>query len=134
MKLLKSIKVKKKLNLIELLEYVWENGEGVDKIYHVENSCKGVYITPKGSLDFQSSSILSKTDKFLVEVEEEINDKTRFDQALVITSFGDVKSFEDTDLSSIKKFFLLFLEDEIDKVIALVNGELELVWDEDLCG
>lgn len=133
MKLLKTIKTKKKLNLVELLEYIWGEGEGADEYYYIEDSCKSVYISPGGSLDFQSANIVSKTDKFLVEVEEEINDKTRFDQVLIVYNSGSVKCFENTDLSLIKLSMSHF-GDEVGKVIALVNGELELIWDKNLCG
>ena len=89
-----KIKVEKKMNLVELLQWAFDNANLVKGKFIPPNKGEGewgIYFTEKGSVVFRDK-IHTLDDTFTVEVQEEITEKTVIPQLLEIQrdSEGDI--------------------------------------------
>lgn len=120
--MIKTIKTTKKLNLPELIHYVWEhkvfpsvwrNEESPGDGWTVQFYEDGMFRSYKGFHDY---------DTFTVEVEEEITEETEFfvligiyDEYRIFTAYSSrIKDVKDS---------------RTEKIYALIDGELQLVWE-----
>jgi len=114
--MLKTIKVKKKLNLSELIEYISESRKkDTEFVSNYENLVNVDYI---GQITTVGKFY---NDFFIVEVEEEITRSTIFD-CLVRVEKDRVVERRHCSISGIKN------ENTI-RIYALLDEELQLIWE-----
>ncbi|HBC4691263.1 TPA: hypothetical protein KES59_002071 [Staphylococcus aureus] len=78
-----KIKIKKEMNLPEFIQWAWKNPElTTGKRFYTENKDNEnfVYFSWEDGRKFVTSYFVSADDTFVVEVEEEINEETKFDR------------------------------------------------------
>ena len=123
--MIKTIKVKKKMRLDDLIKYVRENGVnsqafvsdcGRASVYFdsEQNFSLGEYTF--GELDIERT--------FTVEVEEEITDYTVFKSALAVHHGEELELYENLSIKGFKYRWPNSLQ-----MHAVINGKLELVWE-----
>ena len=72
-----KIKQKKQLNLPQLIEWIWDNRIKNERfILSDSNPPEYLWVNENSEIEFDEDMILSKTDTFTVEVEEEITEDT----------------------------------------------------------
>ena len=122
--MLKTIKVKKKLRLDELIKYVWDNQlypetfkSNFNDFVHFDKSGKYQLIEQRG---------INQATKFTVEVEEEIDYGTVFEEVYRVTKEGYVTSDKNKSIDS-----CLDWKDYQVQIFAMLDGKLQLIWEED---
>ena len=118
--MIKTIKVKKKMRLDELIKYAWDNQ--LNKIFVSDKGLKNIGITID-SIDLRclDNGIVSRNDTFTVEVEEEITEDTVF-RWIVEVNEERLWTQMDGSINDVK--------DNMSKSIyALIDGKLELIWE-----
>ena len=138
--MIKTIKVKKKLRLDELIKYVRENqiGGGNYKEYFSDcrvyllriNGYKLDYFLKDKTIGLQSGKYpnMPLDTTFTVEVEEEITKDTVFEAFVVITDKGVIKSINNYHNMRAVRGLLENYEVE-QKIYALIDNNLELIWE-----
>lgn len=120
--MIKTIKVKKQLRLDELIKYVWDNHlypetfkSNFNDFAHFDKTGKYQLIDQRG---------INQATKFTVEVEEPITEDTVFKCLLEIID-GELVYIRN------KKTIKESVKDDTDRFYALIDGELQLVWERD---
>ena len=116
--MIKTVKVKKQLNLHELIKYVWDN-EYKNREYYSKDGIL-VYFMNRG--DLSTGFFVSKDEVFTVEVEEPVTDSTIFDTLVDVNNNDEVHIARNGSIS-------LYDEEQTKEIHALVNGKLQLVWE-----
>lgn len=123
-----KIKVKKEMNLLELIEYIKKN-EIADKVFF-DKKGKGKVVVGDDRHLYMTD--LNLTDTFTIEVEEEITEETVIPLLLEVYECGGELVFLPNEEKSIKKLLEQSdLEENITtKTLYIINddGTLTLVW------
>ncbi|HCT0479137.1 hypothetical protein ACEUV0_04735 [Staphylococcus pseudintermedius] len=123
-----KIKVKKEMNLLELIEYIKKN-EIADKVFF-DNKGKGKVVVGDDRHLYMTD--LNLTDIFTVEVEEEITERTVIPLLLEVYEVEGELVFLPNEEKSIKKLLEQSdLEENITtKTLYIINddGTLTLIW------
>lgn len=129
--MIKTIKVKKKLRLDELIKYVWDNG--LNSFQFTSDNNVDVYFSSNehfliaGDSNVNGRSVEIE-DRFTVEVEEEITEDTEFEALVFILVSGRIEVIN--NYHNIRSARSLLENYETEKQIyALINGKLELIWE-----
>lgn len=123
--MLKTIKTTKQMNLQELIKHVWENGI-TDVTYTTQDG--GARITFDADGDVETEFCIEKCDYFDVEIEEPITDVTLLEKAVYVHKNETlVKDFN----TSIDEILIGKHEGSVSEIYALINGKLELIWEND---
>ena len=122
--MLKTIKTTKQMRLDELIKYVWDNHlypetfkSNFNDFAHFDKAGKYQLINQRG---------LNQTTKFAVEVEEEIDCDTVFEEVYRVTKEGYVTSDKNKSIDS-----CLDWKDYQVQIFAMLDGRLQLIWEED---
>ena len=122
--MLKTVKVKKNLRLDELIKYVWDNQlypetfkSNFNDFAHFDKTGKYKLIDQRG---------INQATKFAVEVEEEIDYGTVFEEVYRVTKEGYVTSDKNKSIDS-----CLDWKDYQVQIFAMLDGKLQLIWEED---
>ena len=120
--MIKTVKVKKKLRLDELIKYVWDNHlypetfkSNFNDLAHFDKVGKYQLIEQRG---------INKATKFTVEVEEEIDYDTVFEEVYRVTKEGKVTSDKNKSIGE-----CLDWKDYQVQIFAMLDGKLELIWE-----
>lgn len=127
-----KIKVKKKMNLPQLIEWAWKDPKEVEsKIFESDNID---YFSNTAHVQFSNdgfgvrmSSSVSIDDTFTVEVEEEITEDTVIDEMLLIYDNGVTHIAENKNLSFISKGNLksaYYMNDDLRLILIWRDGRL----------
>lgn len=123
-----KIKVKKEMNLLELIEYIKKN-EIADKVFF-DNKGKGKVVVGDDRHLYMTD--LNLTDTFTVEAEEEITERTVIPLLLEVYEFEGELVFLPQKRSTIKSLLgQSDLEENITtKTLYIINddGTLTLIW------
>lgn len=120
--MIKTVKVKKQLNLHELIKYVWDN-EYKNREYYSKD---GILVDFMNRGDLSTDFFVSKDEVFTVEVEEPITEDTVFEDITVvckINSRDETGHFYNSTLKDIKK-----AKNLLSAYIPL-GGKLQLIWE-----
>lgn len=125
-----KVKVEKKMNLLELIDWAWKNGVK-EKAFYSNIDGGSVYFDMVQTVSVEHSIV--KTETFTVEIEEEVTEDTKLPKCLEI-SF-DRKSGRDIAVAyedcSVKQLTDRNPEHLLDiRTIYLVNddGTVKLIW------
>lgn len=117
--MIKTIKVKKKMRLDELIKYVWDNRlypetfkSNFNDFAHFDKTGKYQLVEEKG---------INQATNFTVEVEEEITKDTKFTW-LVEASDRRVWAQSNASIGDV-------VDEETNEIRALINGKLQLIWE-----
>ena len=120
--MLKTVKVKKQMRLDELIKYVWDNQlypetfkSNFNDFAHFDKTGKYQLIEQRG---------INKATKFTVEVEEEIDYDTVFEEVYRVTKEGEVTSDKNKSIDS-----CLDWKDYQVQIFAMLDGRLQLIWE-----
>lgn len=112
-----KVKVEKKMNLLELIEWAWKNG--VKGKVFPSSRLGQIKIDHDGNIG--SIGWIFENDTFTVEVEEEITEETVFKRFYEYTKGQSFMIYENTSISKIK--------DEVSKEFWMKDGNtLTLIW------
>lgn len=92
-----KIKVKKEMNLPELVQWGWKNG--VTKSFYGSESGKVVF----GHVGWVSSTLISQNETFEVEIEEEITEETEIPRLIEVYEYDGILGTHLNTKMSIKK-------------------------------
>lgn len=122
--MIKTIKVKKQMHLNELIKYIFDNGIE-DKTYGVTvfNNTSEVRVSGAGNINM--SGFNNKYTKYTVEVEEEIDYDTVFEEVYRVTKEGYVTSDKNKSIND-----CLDWKDYQVQIFAMLDGKLQLIWEE----
>ena len=127
--MLKTIKTTKHMRLDELIKYVRENKENLFKgrvstEFKTENNKEIIFID---NGNFITTNRINIDDLFIVEVEEEITEDTKF-HILVgiyfleeIEGYGSI-TYYNRSIDDVK-------DRESESIYALIDNKLELIWE-----
>ena len=123
--MLKTIKTTKKLNLHELIKYVWENPVKEKMVFHGSHDQRVVFDDVGGF--YPSGYAYSPDTTFKVEIEEEITEDTKFELLVGVYFYDDdgsynASTFHNRSIDDVK-------DSEALCVIALINEKLQLIWE-----
>lgn len=120
--MIKTVKVKKQLRLDELIKYVWDNQlypetfkSNFNDFAHFDKTGKYQLIDQRG---------INQATKFTVEVEEEIDYGTVFEEVYRVTKEGYVTSDKNKSIDS-----CLDWKDYQVQIFAMLDGKLQLIWE-----
>ncbi|HGX1404757.1 TPA: hypothetical protein ACNSGR_001743 [Staphylococcus aureus] len=133
-----KIKVKKEMRLDELIKWAWENPElATGKVFYtqVKSDSNYVYFSLYDGRNCVTRGFISTDDTFVVEVEEEITEETKFDRLFELfeVSEGEYsptsnrntsinESLNDDRCFPIKAFYIL--NDDLTMTLIWKDGEL----------
>lgn len=120
--MIKTVKVKKKLRLDELIRYAFDN-DVKDTRFESSNGSV-IYFDEQGGFTLGEIFSVKKKSTFTVEVEEEITEDTVFKSLLEIID-GELVYIRN------KKTIKESVKDDTDRFYALIDGKLQLVWERD---
>lgn len=125
--MLKTVKVKKKFRLDELIKYIFNNDIAGKRFeersdYKSYSITHAVHVTGEGAVNVEG--LFNPDTKFTVEVEEEITDDTVFKSALVVHHGEELELYENLSIKGFKLRWPNSLQ-----MYALINGKLELIWE-----
>lgn len=121
--MIKTIKVKKKMRLDELIKYVWDNNEifkGRTHIKFTSNSNCPVIFGVYGH--FETDYGHDADDTFTVEVEEPITEDTEFQTLVAADAEGDACLMYKGTIDEIRDSITT-------EIYANINGKLQLIWE-----
>ena len=131
--MLKTIKIKKQMRLDELIKYVWDNdnlfkGEG-QICFEVDGQKEQGFVCFENNMgaSFSTSRYIELDETFTVEVEEEIDYGTVFEEVYRVTKEGYVTSDKNKSIDS-----CLDWKDYQVQIFAMLDGRLQLIWEEDV--
>ena len=123
--MLKTVKVEKKLRLDELIKYVRDNGVN-SQAFVSDLGRASVYFDSEQRMSFGEYAYggfgIDRT--FTVEVEEEIDYDTVFEEVYRVTKEGEVTSDENKSIDS-----CLDWKDYQVQIFAMLDGRLQLIWE-----
>lgn len=113
-----KVKVEKKMNLLELIDWAWKNGVK-EKAFYSNIDGGSVYFDMVQTVSVEHS--IGKDETFTVEVEEEVTEETKIPEMLeIFVNGGGVKRVE----KSINE-----LKDDFSKEFWLKDGDtMTLIW------
>ena len=117
-----KIKTKKYLNLLQLIEYAWDN-----EIENKEYPCDGfedktVIFNGMGWAEFSDEYSYNKTDFFIVTTEEEITEDTVFENLIEVREgLTGHMTWENATIDSEK-------DNSSQEFHAYIDGKYELIW------
>lgn len=119
-----KIKTTKQLNLLQLIEYAWDND-----IKNKEYPCDGfedktVIFNGMGWAEFSDEYSYNKTDFFIVTTEEEITEDTVIPKMLVVGRFDGYEEVYNQKLIN-------FTQHLLSAYIIHDDGHMELLYDEE---
>ncbi|EMJ5509777.1 TPA: hypothetical protein O6T77_001964 [Staphylococcus aureus] len=133
-----KIKIKKEMRLDELIKWAWENPElATGKVFYtqVKSDSNYVYFSLYDGRNCVTRGFISTDDTFVVEVEEEITEETKFDRLFELfeVSEGEYsptsnrntsinESLNDDRCFPIKAFYIL--NDDLTMTLIWKDGEL----------
>ena len=130
--MLKTIKIKKQMRLDELIKYVWDNdnlfkGEG-QICFEVDGQKEQGFVCFENNMgaSFSTSRYIELDETFTVEVEEAIDYDTVFEEVYRVTKEGNVTSDKNKSIDS-----CLDWKDYQVQIFAMLDGRLQLIWEED---
>ena len=123
--MIKTIKVKKQLRLDELIKYIFDNGIE-DKVFpsnggSIFDMCEARI---SGSGNIKTSGYINEHTTFTVEVEEEIDYDTVFEEVYRVTKEGYVTSDKNKSIGE-----CLDWKDYQVQIFAMLDGKLQLIWE-----
>lgn len=124
--MIKTITVKKQLNLHELIKHVWDNRlsnvfyDSTPGDFTVSFDTFGRIYGANGSL-----SHIEMHHEFAVEVENEIDERTQFKNIVGVLSNGSV--IANNDHYNINQ--LRVVHPNIKQIYAVIDNNLELIWE-----
>ena|SRR5699024_9055566 len=123
--MLKTIKVKKDLRLDELIKYIFDNGIE-DKVFPSNggSSFDMCEVRVSGSGNIKMSGYINEHTTFTVEVEDEIDYDTIFEEVYRVTKEGYVTSDENKSINE-----CLDWKDYQVQIFAMLDGKLQLIWE-----
>ena len=120
--MIKTIKVKKQLRLDELIEYAFDN-DVKDTRFNSSNGAV-IYFEKQGDFTLGDIFCVKKTSTFTVEVEEEIDYDTIFEEVYRVTKEGVVTSDKNKSIGD-----CLDWKDYQVQIFAMLEGKLQLIWE-----
>ncbi|HCC5601705.1 hypothetical protein ACRS4I_00745 [Staphylococcus aureus] len=133
-----KIKIKKEMRLDELIKWAWENPElATGKVFYtqVKSDSNYVYFSLYDGRNCVTRGFISTDDTFVVEVEEEITEETKFDRLFELfeVSEGEYsptsnrntsinESLNDDRCFPIKAFYIL--NDDLTMTLIWKDGRL----------
>ena len=123
--MLKTIKVKKQMRLDELIKYIFDNGIE-DKVFRSNGGSSFDMCEARisGSGNIKMSGYINEHTTFTVEVEEEIDYDTVFEEVYRVTKEGVVTSDKNKSIGE-----CLDWKDYQVQIFAMLDGKLELIWE-----
>lgn len=121
--MIKTIKVKKQLQLDELIKYIFDNGIE-DKTYGVTVFDNTSEVRISGAGNIKLSGYINKNTTFTVEMEELITEDTVFQDVVIIVLNG-INPLPPTKYYSIRGIKRDY--PTVKEIHALINGKLELI-------
>jgi len=121
--MIRTVKVKKKLRLDELIKYIFDNGIE-DKTYGVTVFNRTSEVRVNGAGNIKMSGYNNKYTKYTVEVEEPITEDTVFEEVYRVTKEGYVTSDKNKSISD-----CLDWKDYQVQIFAMLDGKLQLIWE-----
>lgn len=121
--MIKTIKVKKKLRLDELIKYVWDNA-----IYpsHFESHAGfKIHFDSRAGVKVDNDYVHSDATVFAVEVEEPITEDTRIPKTVTLTENDDVCRSWNNSIIGLKRAYPNAVQ-----IYAIVDGKLQLIWED----
>lgn len=118
-----KIKTKKQLNLPQLIEEIVQN-DIINTFAELKSEYpakQGIQIDRGGRLHLVGMDYLSKNNTFTVEVEEEIDEDTKFRHIVFIDDCGLSASWGNSSINDIK-----YGKDK--EYHAYIDGEFKLIW------
>ena len=128
--MLRTVKVKKKLRLDELIKYVWDNDFSARGYMCFRSDCDNFEVrvsTHKLDYVWDNTSKFSGVPRhttFTVEVEEEIDYDTVFEEVYRVTKEGDVTSDKNKSINE-----CLDWKDYQTQIFVMIDRKLELIWE-----
>lgn len=134
-----KIKTKKKMNLSELIEWVWDN-DIKNKRFVTDSEIKmtSVLVSLEGLISIEGFNIteVDKEDTFTVEVEEEITEDTKLDTLIEVYTEGSETIVHDIGRNIMNDFDRETPEVAINDVCSsdtlelhtLIGGKLVKIW------
>ena len=123
--MIKTIKVKKKLKLDELIKYIFDNGIK-DKTYGVIDAFNNTSeVRISGSGNIKTSGYINEHTTFTVEVEEPITEDTVFEEVYRVTREKEITQDKNMSIND-----CLDWKDYQVQIFAMLDGKLQLIWEE----
>ena len=131
--MIKTIKVKKKMRLDELLKYVWDNelnrieavsSSGRFKLKFIDN--KSILVNSESTLGPFGSTVSLSTTEWEIEVEEEITEDTPFED-IVILHINGISHLGQGAYHSIRSIRCDY--PTVAEIHTLMNGKIQLIWE-----
>lgn len=124
--MLKTIKRTKQMRLDELIKYVRENKKTLFKnrvgiTFSAKNNNE-VTFYQHGELTLDNW--ISSVDLFTVEIEEEIDEDTEFEQGVVVLKYGAIITFSKSSFGYLKQRYA----GQQFKIYVFIDGGLELIY------
>lgn len=123
--MLKTVKVKKQMRLDELIKYIFDNGIE-DKVFRSNGGSSFDMCEARisGSGNIKMSGYINEHTTFTVEVEEEIDYDTIFEEVYRVTKEGVVTSDKNKSIGD-----CLDWKDYQTQIFAMIDRKLELIWE-----
>ena len=121
-KMIKTIKVKNQLRLDELIKYAFDN-DVKDTRFESSNGSV-IYFDEQGGFTLGEIFSVKKKSTFTVEVEEEIDYDTIFEEVYRVTKEGVVTSDKNKSIDS-----CLDWKNYQVQIFAMLDGRLQLIWE-----
>ena len=123
--MIKTIKVKKQLRVDEFIKYIFDNGiQGTSFLASEVAPFVQCEARVNGSGNIKMSGYINKHTTFTVEVEEEIDYDTIFEEVYRVTKEGVVTSDKNKSIGE-----CLDWKDYQVQIFAMLDGKLELIWE-----
>ena len=124
--MLKTVKVKKQMRLDELIKYIFDNGIE-DKVFRSNGGSSFDMCEARisGSGNIKMSGYINEHTTFTVEVEEEIDYDTIFEEVYRVTKEGVVTSDKNKSIGD-----CLDWKDYQTQIFAMIDRKLELIWED----
>ena len=116
-----KIKRKVEMNLLQLLEYVWDNGIENKEYPCVGFESKTVIFNRLGWVEFSNKYSYNPHNTFTVEIEEEIDEDTEFKSMVEVTTDDLFAVWEHASISTWKS-------EHSKEFHAYIDGEFKLIW------
>ena len=120
--MIKTIKVKKEMNFTELMEYILEN-DIREREFRSRGNKYSFSVCEVGIFDFYCENY-NVGETYEVEVEEEITEDTEFGTLVEIFDEGRIDIHYSERMKYVK-------DSTSKKIYALIDGDLQLVWERD---
>lgn len=113
-----KIKQKKQLNLPQLIEWAWDNDDATGVRFQSDGFVTTVYFGKNGDVSVEDCS---KDARFTLEVEEVVDEDTKFRHIVFIDDCGLSASWGNSSINDIK-----YGKDK--EYHAYIDGEFRCIW------